>query len=201
MFNNAPNIIQQSNYGGSQIPINLNYFNAANDQKNNQLDKSQAPHRTRFPFSAKEDQLLIQLVKQFGINDKINWYYIAMHIEGRSARQCRERYQLYLSEGIKRKEKWTKEEDELLLEKYSALGPKWKKMEQYFEGRTSYSIKNRYISLKKKKNKANPKDLQDQVLPKTSNVIKRYCLPLKFKKDLPPSADGKDFLSVVNNII
>lgn len=111
---------------------------------------SQAKKRTRIPFTKEEDERLIALVNMFGIKDKNNWYFIANNIIGRSPRQCRERYQLFLSDQIRKKAKWTKEEDELLISKYKLYGPHWKKMEQFFEGRTSYNIKNRFISLNRR---------------------------------------------------
>lgn len=109
--------------------------------------------RTRAPFNPVEDFQLIQLVKQFGNENKHTWHLIANQMKGRSARQCRERYQLYLTDKIKKNKKWEKEEDEILLSKYSILGPKWKKMEEYLKGRNSYSIKNRFISLSRKMKK------------------------------------------------
>lgn len=104
--------------------------------------------RTRTPFSKEEDDKLKELVNYYSnIEDNSKWYFIAGQIPGRTARQCRERFQLFLSDGIRRKEKWSKEEDEVLLQQYQILGPHWKAMEKFFIGRTSYSIKNRYISL------------------------------------------------------
>lgn len=143
--------------------------------------KYQVKHRTRLPFSLKEDMLLIKLVKQFATAERINWYYIANQIEGRSVRQCRERYQLFLSDGIKRKVKWTKEEDELLLAKYSILGPKWKKMEEFFDGRTSYSIKNRFISLEKERKKNELILAQAKCIQPPTIIVRRYYVPSKFK--------------------
>lgn len=102
--------------------------------------QNQVKRRTRIPFTKEEDQQLLQLVQYFGINDKNNWYFIAIHMNGRSPRQCRERYQLFLSDRVKKKEKWTKEEDQLLISKYKIYGPHWKQMEQFFDGRTSYNI-------------------------------------------------------------
>lgn len=108
--------------------------------------------RTRTPFTKEEDDKLKELVQLYScIEDKSKWYFIANQIPDRSARQCRERFQLFLCDGIRRKEKWTKEEDELLLTKYSIIGPHWKSMEKFFVGRTSYAIKNRYISLNRQK--------------------------------------------------
>ena len=108
--------------------------------------------RTRTPFTKEEDNKLKELVQLYScIEDKSKWYFIANQIPDRSARQCRERFQLFLCDGIRRKEKWTKEEDDLLLSKYSIIGPHWKSMEKFFVGRTSYAIKNRYISLNRQK--------------------------------------------------
>lgn len=120
----------------------------ANKTEQNKI--SQNKKRTRIPFTKEEDERLISLVNMFDIKDKNSWYIIANNIVGRTPRQCRERYQLFLSDNVRKNAKWTKEEDELLLEKYSIFGPHWKKMEQFFEGRTSYNIKNRFISLSRK---------------------------------------------------
>lgn len=164
----------------------------SSNQKNNQLsNKYQVKHRTRLPFSLKEDLLLLKLVKQFETDNNINWYFIANQIEGRSVRQCRERYQLFLSDGIKRKVKWTKEEDELLLAKYSIFGPKWKKMEEFFVGRTSYSIKNRFISLEKERKKNELIIAQARCIQPPTIIVRRYYIPSKFKNVTLHNINGK----------
>lgn len=116
---------------------------------NNGTEKKKAPGK-KAHFSPLEDHQLVELVKIYGSEEQYVWDLISFYMKGRSPRQCRERYKLYLEEGIKKKEKWTNEEDEILLEKYKLFGPRWKLMEKYFTGRTSYSIKNRYVSLKRK---------------------------------------------------
>ena len=131
-----------------------------NQQQNNKLkhdghlvtqsNNGNIKYRKRCPFTKKEDRKLIQYVQQFGANNKDTWHLIAYYINGRTARQCRERYQLFLMDGIKQKTKWTNEEDNLLLSKYNEIGSHWKNMEQFFIGGTSYAIKNRFISLQKK---------------------------------------------------
>ena len=131
----------------------MNYSSSASNLsqsmlKNSNTDKKETRKRT--PFSQLEDYQLKELVKMYGIEKPYVWDLISLYMKGRSARQCRERYKLYLDEGIKRKEKWTNEEDEILLSKYELLGPRWKLMEKFFPGRNSYSIKNRYSSLKRK---------------------------------------------------
>ena len=75
--------------------------------------KSQRSGRShpRCGFTPEEDCLLIDLVAQFG-ND--NWNTIASYMENRNARQCKDRYTVYLS-GNFRNDPWTPEEDELVL--------------------------------------------------------------------------------------
>lgn len=68
-------------------------------------------------------------------------------MDGRNVRQCRERFQFYLDEKTKNTERWSKEEDEILLSKFNELGPRWKLMEPFFVKRNMYSIKNRYKAL------------------------------------------------------
>ncbi|KAH0795168.1 Myb-like DNA-binding domain containing protein [Histomonas meleagridis] len=99
------------------------------------------PPRTK--FSEIEDQKLIKIVSGMA---KVNWKYVANQMEGRTARQCRERYKNYLSPNI-RCTPWTPEEDALLLQKYKEFGPCWSFMKQFFDKRESVSLKNRYAKL------------------------------------------------------
>lgn len=131
-----------------------------------------AKKRTRTPFTKEEDNKLKELVQLYScIEDKSKWYFIANQIPDRSARQCRERFQLFLCDGIRRKEKWTKEEDDLLLSKYAIIGPHWKSMEKFFVGRTSYAIKNRYISLNRQKKHFNSGSSDENSNDYSSNDI------------------------------
>lgn len=61
----------------------------------NRLNDIQPKNRTRHPFSKIEDIHLLQLVRTYV--DKYIWYLIAYHIK------CRERHQLFLSQGIHKK--------------------------------------------------------------------------------------------------
>ena len=94
-------------------------------------------------FTKEEDNKLKRLVSQYG--DKA-WAKIALEMEGRTQRQCRERYKHYLSPNILNA-KWTDDEDKLLLEKYKIYGPKWAIISKYFKMRTDINIKNRWIVL------------------------------------------------------
>ena len=91
-------------------------------------------------FSAKEDATLVRLVKEIGNG---SWTKIAKRMPKRTAKQCRDRYNNYLKEGVKTT-KWTPEEDKLLNELYEKLGPKWVQMSKLIEGRSENDIKNRW---------------------------------------------------------
>jgi hypothetical protein len=77
------------------------------------------------------------------------WETIARLIPGRTARQCRERWQLYLCPSVNRGP-WTPEEDRLLLDKYLELGPRWTVLCQFFENRSFNNVKNRWNSVIRK---------------------------------------------------
>lgn len=131
----------------------LNVVNRASQSEIAKKESEMKSSKKRCPFSSQEDKKLLELVNYYGDENRYTWEMISAHMNGRNSRQCRERYNLFLSDSIKKKVKWTKNEDEILLSKYEMLGPQWKKMEKYFVGRTSYSIKNRYNCLKNKKSK------------------------------------------------
>ena len=103
----------------------------------------EARHKTRCQFTASEDTMLKELVAQFGID---NWDKVACHMPGRNPRQCRERWTNFVDDNVCR-DKWSMEEDALLLEKYRIYGSKWKYLEMFFPGRKNYSIRNRLHSL------------------------------------------------------
>lgn len=91
-------------------------------------------------FTPQEDALLIKLVEKYGA---CKWDTIALSMNGRKGRQCRDRYMNYLNPNVKRDE-WTLEEDMLLTEKVKEHGPKWAKISKFFEGRTGPALKNRW---------------------------------------------------------
>jgi hypothetical protein len=92
--------------------------------------------RPKVSFSAAEDALLIQLVEQFGES----WHEIEQALLGRTARQCRDRWNLYLSPNI-RNDPWTADEDVALMRLYQVLGPKWTSIATQFPNRTPHNIK------------------------------------------------------------
>ena len=97
----------------------------------------------KIKFTPEEDQKLLQLVAEHGAKD---WIKIASLIGTRNARQCRERYKNYINPSL-RKDNWTKEEDELLLEKYQQYGGKWNKISKFFVNRSDNHLRNRWMML------------------------------------------------------
>lgn len=101
----------------------------------------QKPKQTRQRFTEEDDQLI---VAEVGNNRFPNWSEIAAKIPGKTGRQCRERYQHYLSPNLSQ-DPWTPEEDDLIRKLYNEYGPNWAKIAESFDGkRSNNNIKNRW---------------------------------------------------------
>jgi hypothetical protein len=98
-------------------------------------------------FKWDEDEQIRQLVAQHGDE---NWYLVAQEVPGRSARQCKERWDNYLSPRIVNGP-WSKAEDELLLTKIQEMGHQWKALESWFPAHSSVNIKNRWRQIRKER--------------------------------------------------
>lgn len=110
--------------------------------------------RQKHLFSYKEDQKLIRLVHTAG--EKIDWKTVSIEMNGRTARQCRERYKNYLDPSLK-KEEWTSEEDSKLIRTFLVYGNTWRLFSPYLPGRSTNSIRNRALYLMKSVNLKSPK--------------------------------------------
>jgi hypothetical protein len=104
------------------------------------------PGLIKGPWSKEDDKIILQLVDIYGKN----WTEISKHIPTRNGKQIRDRYLNYLDVAFK-KEKFSHEEDNLLVEKYLKNGSKWSLIAESFERRTGDMIKNRFYSFLKKK--------------------------------------------------
>jgi hypothetical protein len=67
----------------------------------------------------------------------------------RDGKQCRERWINHLNPMLN-KEKWTIQEDSLILDTWRQLGPKWAQIAKLLQNRTENQVKNRIKSLKVK---------------------------------------------------
>jgi hypothetical protein len=104
-------------------------------------------------FSPEEDQYLRHLVSRYGPSD---WKQISLHMNGRTVRQCRERWKSYLEPSLNKLD-WTAQEDQLLLQKYEEIGPKWSRLALYFHARTDIDVRNRYHRIERITKKAEAK--------------------------------------------
>jgi hypothetical protein len=101
--------------------------------------------RTRMSFTTDEDDRLRTLVRKYGAD---NWTMISAKMPRRDRRQCRERWLNYLSPAVSNGP-WTPDEEQLLRDKVSELGRRWKTIEAFFEGRTDINIKNHWKQMQK----------------------------------------------------
>ena len=91
-------------------------------------------------FTEYEDNCLRCLVQQYGTKD---WFVISKIIGTKSPRECKDRWEGFIHPKMTNR-LWTLEEDMLLAKIYGEIGPKWKKISSFFEGRTDSSVRNRW---------------------------------------------------------
>ena len=140
-----------------------------NIENNNDSDANSKKTHPRVKFTQSEDELLKKLVESLGAND---WQSISRQIPGRNARQCRDRWQNYLSPEVVNGP-WTQDEEELLVKKYEELGPSWKQIATFFPTRTDINIKSRW-HLRERRLKKEELQMKKALL-RQQPINKRMC--------------------------
>ena len=134
---------------------------------------------TRRRWSEPEDDALRAFVSLYG---EKAWQQVCKFIPGRSAKQCYERWRIYLSPNI-RKNEFSKDEDELLKTLVERMGKQWSKIARLFDGRAPETLKNRYKTITRREQnekkrvakleearQAFAKELADAIFQKFENV-------------------------------
>ena len=115
-----------------------------------------AAHKRRKYWTKEEDQTITEIIKKSGPH---YWSSVAKELNIkfhncfnlRNGKQCRERWLSTLDPNLL-KSKWTKQEDCLLQIKQKELGNKWSLIKGFLEGRSESQVKNRWKTLRNRKN-------------------------------------------------
>ena len=120
------------------LPAQLSFLTHNENSQKREIDDLKFTPRKR--FTEEEDQKLRMLCMD---PEMKTWGDVAKKMPGRTARQCKDRYNVTLKNNIIKKP-WTKKEDEIIISKYHEIGPRWVAISSFLVGRSGNNVKNRW---------------------------------------------------------
>ncbi|KAK2408345.1 transcription factor MYB88 [Trifolium repens] len=138
------------------------------EKQQGKAESSKKKERRMVTWTQEEDEILRE---QIGINGTENWAIIASKFKDKTTRQCRRRWYTYLNSNFK-KGGWTPEEDMLLCEAQKVFGNRWTEIAKVVSGRTDNAVKNRFSTLRKKREKSAALE-KENIIPYIDSNSKR----------------------------
>ena len=74
------------------------------------------------------------------------WAVVSSKVDGRTSKQCRERWHNHLNPEINNNP-WTETEDDTIMYSYQLIGPKWATIAKKLYGRTDHAVKKRFNAI------------------------------------------------------
>lgn len=106
------------------------------------------PGLKKGPWSPEEDAILLSLTLHGAVEKgEVDWTELCKHIQGRTPKQCRERWKNVLNPSVQRG-RWDPSEDGQLFRLYATFGPSWSVISREMHGlRNENMVKNRWRRL------------------------------------------------------
>jgi len=136
--------------------------NRNNVQCSQRWNKSLRPGLVRGKWSPEEDAKLMSALTTLGHGAEVDWNQVALKVEGRNPKQCKERFRLKLDPELKREE-WTAEEDALLLASFDKHNGRWAAIAKDVPGRREDAVKIRFRSLQRQASRVRQWSLDEDV--------------------------------------
>jgi len=131
------------------------------------------PYKRKHVWSESEDNQLAKLISQYGVNG--SWSIIALEMDSRNGKQCRERYVNHLNPDIKRTP-WLPEEDVMIEQLYAEWGSQWSRFMEKLPGRSDNAIKNRWHLLKRASKLAAKMQSSNPSVETSSSFVPSSCV-------------------------
>jgi len=149
-------------YGKVWMRVAAHVVTRNNVQCSQRWNKTMRPGVVRGKWSPNEDAELMDALVEFAEDDEVDWRHVASKVKGRSAKQCKERFQLKLDPALKRDE-WTVEEDALLLVGFEQCNGRWTAIAKSLPGRREDAVKIRFRSLQHQANRVRQWSTEEDV--------------------------------------